>query len=114
MTETCTLNLKDIYHLWDGVYLSRSDVKMKCTTLKEKRYLILLRNVTLKKLLADVAGDYVIKTNYDAELGAVRYSSKTVAQIFDDIRKKTNLHCYFVAKTLYCGNVYSEKVQTEK
>ena len=82
--------------------------------LKRKTVSYSAKNVTLKKLLADVAGDYVIKTNYDAELGAVRYSSKTVAQIFDDIRKKTNLHCYFVAKTLYCGNVYSEKVQTEK
>ena len=72
------------------------------------------KNVTLKKLLADVAKGYEIKTNYDAELGAVRYSSKTVAEILNDIRKKTNLHCYFIGKVLYCGNVYSEKVDTEK
>ena len=55
-----------------------------------------------------------MKTNYDAELGAVRYSSRTVAEILNDIRKKTNLHCYFIGKVLYCGNVYSEKVDTEK
>lgn len=38
----------------------------------------------------------------------------TVAEILNDIRKKTNLHCYFIGKVLYCGNVYSEKVDTEK
>ena len=82
--------------------------------LKRKTVSYSAKNVTLKKLLADVAKGYEVKTNYDAELGAVRYSSKTVAEIFDDIRKKTNLHCYFIGKVLYCGNVYSEKVDTEK
>lgn len=82
--------------------------------LKRKTVSYSAKNVTLKKLLADVAKGYEIKTNYDAELGAVRYSSKTVAEILNDIRKKTNLHCYFIGKVLYCGNVYSEKVDTEK
>lgn len=82
--------------------------------LKRKTISYSAKSVTLKKLLADVAKGYEVKTNYDAELGAVRYSSKTVAEIFNDIRKKTNLRCYFVGKTLYCGNVYSEKVDTEK
>ena len=64
--------------------------------LKRKTVSYSAKNVTLKKLLADVAKGYEVKTNYDAELGAVRYSSSTVAEI------------------LYCGNVYSEKVDTEK
>lgn len=82
--------------------------------LKRKTISYSAKNVRLKKLLSDIVKGYEVKTNYDAELGAVRYSSKTVAQIFDDIRKKTNLHCYFIGKTLYCGNVYSEKSQTKK
>lgn len=82
--------------------------------LKRKTVSYSAKNVTLKKLLADVAKGYEVKTNYDAELGAVRYSSRTVAEILNDIRKKTNLHCYFIGKVLYCGNVYSEKVDTEK
>lgn len=82
--------------------------------LKRKTVSYSAKNIKLKKLLSDVAKGYEINTNYDAELGSVRYSSKTVAQIFDDIRKKTNLYCYFIGKTLHCGNVYSEKAQTEK
>ena len=30
---------------------------------------------------------------------------------FDDIEKKTGLYSYFVGKTLYCGNVYTDNVQ---
>jgi hypothetical protein len=59
--------------------------------LKRKTVSYSAKNVTLKKLLADVAKGYEVKTNYDAELGAVRYSSRTVAEILNDIRKKTNL-----------------------
>ena len=56
--------------------------------LKRKTVSYSAKNVTLKKLLADVAKGYEVKTNYDAELGAVRYSSRTVAEILNDIRKK--------------------------
>lgn len=82
--------------------------------LKRKTVSYSAKNVKLKKLLQDIAQGYEVKTNFDVELGAVRYSGKTVAQVLEDIRKKTNLHCYFVGKTLHCGNVYTENAQTEK
>ena len=50
--------------------------------LKRKTVSYSAKNVTLKKLLADVAKGYEVKTNYDAELGAVRYSSLSLIHIF--------------------------------
>lgn len=80
--------------------------------LKNKTVSYSKRNVTLAQLLKDLCGDYKVVTSFgDTELGAVRYSNMTVSAILDDIRKKTGLYSYFQGKTLYCGNVYSDKVQ---
>lgn len=70
------------------------------------------RSVTLGKLLKDLCKDYDIVTSFgDTELGAVRYSNMSVAAILEDVRKKTGLYSYFIGKTLYCGNVYSDKTE---
>lgn len=80
--------------------------------LKRKTVNYSKRSVTLEQLLKDLCGDYEVKTSFgDTELGAVRYSSMTVAAILEDVRKKTGLYSYFIGKTLYCGNVYTDKVQ---
>lgn len=70
------------------------------------------KTVTLKRLLTDVCKGYEINTSFgDTELGAVRYSKMKVSAILENIKKKTGLYCYFIGKTLYCGNVYSEKIE---
>lgn len=69
------------------------------------------KSVTLKQLLSDICKTYEISTAFgDTELGAVRYSNMKVSAILEDVRKKTGLYCYFVGKTLHCGNVYSDNV----
>lgn len=111
----------DLYPEFEGYIVSVSrgiPVTIRCEDemykLKRKTVSYSAPNVKLKKILQDIAKGYDVKTDFDVELGAVRYSNKTVAQILDDIRKKTNLYCYFIGKTLYCGNVYTEKAQSEK
>ena len=80
--------------------------------LKRKTVSYSKRNVTLKQLLQDLCGDYEVVTSFgETELGAVRYPNMTVSAILEDIRKKTGLYSYFKGKTLYCGNVYSDKVE---
>lgn len=111
----------DLYTEFEGYVVSVSrgiPITLRCEDemyrLKRKTVSYSAKNGKLKKLLQDVVKGYDVKTNFDAELGAVRYSNMTVAQILDDIRKKTNLYSYFIGKTLYCGNVYTEKAQSEK
>lgn len=80
--------------------------------LKRKTVSYSRKSVTLAQLIKDVAGGYDVVTSFgDTELGAVRYSAMTVSAILDDVKKKTGLYSYFIGKTLYCGNVYSDKAQ---
>lgn len=80
--------------------------------LKRKSVSYSKRSVTLGQLLKDLCGEYEVVTSFgDTELGAVRYANMSVSAILDDIRKNTGLYSYFIGKTLYCGNVYSDKVQ---
>lgn len=80
--------------------------------LKRKKVSYSKRSVKLGELLKDLCGEYEIVTSFgDTELGAVRYADMLVSQILEDVKKKTGLYSYFIGKTLYCGNVYTDKVQ---
>lgn len=80
--------------------------------LKRKKVSYSKRSVKLGELLKDLCGEYEIVTSFgDTELGAVRYAEMLVSQILEDVKKKTGLYSYFIGKTLYCGNVYTDKVQ---
>lgn len=80
--------------------------------LKRKKASYSKRSVKLGELLKDLCGEYEIVTSFgDTELGAVRYADMLVSQILEDVKKKTGLYSYFIGKTLYCGNVYTDKVQ---
>lgn len=80
--------------------------------LKRKKASYSKRSVKLGELLKDLCGEYEIVTSFgDTELGAVRYAEMLVSQILEDVKKKTGLYSYFIGKTLYCGNVYTDKVQ---
>lgn len=91
-------------------------VKLHCEDemykLKRRSVSYSKKSVTLGKLLADICPEYEIVTSFgDTELGAVRYSNVLVSAVLADIQKKTGLYSYFVGKTLYCGNVYTDNVQ---
>lgn len=91
-------------------------VKLHCEDemykLKRRSVSYSKKSVTLGKLLADLCPEYEIVTSFgDTELGAVRYSNVLVSAVLADIHKKTGLYSYFVGKTLYCGNVYTDNVQ---
>ena len=91
-------------------------VKLHCEDemykLKRRSVSYTKKSVTLGKLLADLCPEYEIVTSFgDTELGAVRYSNVLVSAVLADIQKKTGLYSYFVGKTLYCGNVYTDNVQ---
>lgn len=95
----------DLYPEFEGYIVSVSrgiPVTIRCEDemykLKRKTVSYSAPNAKLKKFLQDITKGYEVKTDFDVELGAVRYSNKTVAQILDDIRKKTNLYCYFIGK----------------
>lgn len=80
--------------------------------LKRKKVSYSKRSVKLGELLKDLCGEYEIVTSFgDTELGAVRYAEMLVSQILEDVKKKTGLYSYFIGKTLYCGNVYTDKVK---
>lgn len=80
--------------------------------LKRKKVSYSKRSVELGELLKDLCGEYEIVTSFgDTELGAVRYAEMLVSQILEDVKKKTGLYSYFIGKTLYCGNVYTDKVK---
>lgn len=80
--------------------------------LKRKKASYSKRSVKLGELLKDLCGEYEIVTSFgDTELGAVRYADMLVSQILEDVKKKTGLYSYFIGKTLYCGNVYTDKVK---
>lgn len=91
-------------------------VKLHCEDemykLKRRSVSYSQKSVTLGQLLDDLCPEYEIVTSFgDTELGAVRYSNVLVSAVLSDIQKKTGLYSYFVGKTLYCGNVYTDNVQ---
>lgn len=108
----------DLHQEFEGYIISVSrgvPIVIRCEDemyhLKRKTVSYSKKSVTLKQLLTDVCGGYEVNTVFgDTELGAVRYSNMKVSAILEDVRKKTGLYSYFIGKTLYCGNVYSEKV----
>lgn len=103
---------------FEGYILSVSrgiPITIKCEDemykLKRKTVKYSKKSVTLGQLLADVAEGYEVKTSFgDTELGAVRYADKRVSEIFDDLQK-LGFYTYFIGRKLYCGDVYSDKVQ---
>lgn len=91
-------------------------VKLHCEDemykLKRRSVSYSKKSATLGKLLADLCPEYEIVTSFgETELGAVRYSNVLVSSVLADIQKKTGFYSYFVGKTLYCGNVYTDNVQ---
>lgn len=103
---------------FEGYILSVSrgiPITVKCEDemykLKRKTVSYSKKSVTLKQLLNDIAEGYEVKTSFgDTEIGAVRYANKRVSEIFDDLQK-LGFYTYFIGKTLYCGDVYSDKVE---
>ena len=103
---------------FEGYILSVSrgiPITVKCEDemyrLKRKTVSYSRKSVTLGQLLKDVAQGYEVKTSFgDTELGAVRYAGKRVSEIFDDLQK-LGFYTYFIGKTLYCGDVYSDKTE---
>ena len=70
--------------------------------LKRKTVSVSREKCTLKQLLTAVAPGYKIQCD-DMSVGSVRYDSKLVTEIFDDLKQKMQLHTYFKGKTLVCG-----------
>lgn len=91
-----------VLHLEDEMY------KLKRKTVKYSS-----PNAKLEELLKDIAPDYQIDAYAGVELGAVRYSNVTAAQVLEDIQKKTGLYSYFKNKTLRCGKVYGDDAKAE-
>lgn len=91
-----------VLHLEDEMY------KLKRKTVKYSS-----PNAKLEDLLKSVAPGYQIDVYTGVELGAVRYSNVTAAQVLEDIQKKTGLYSYFEYKTLRCGKVYGDEAKAE-
>lgn len=109
----------ELYEEFQG-YIQRLErgipIKIHCEDemyrLKRKTVNYSKRSVTLGRMLEELCAGYEIVTSFgETELGAVRYSGMTVAAILEDVKKKTGLYSYFIGKTLYCGNVYSDKAE---
>lgn len=81
--------------------------------LKRKTVKYASPNAKLEELLKSIAPDYPIDAYTGVELGAVRYSNVTAAQVLEDIQKKTGLYSYFENKTLRCGKVYGDDAKAE-
>lgn len=81
--------------------------------LKRKTVKYSSANAKLSDVLKAIAPGYQIDAYEGVELGAVRYSNVTAAQVLEDIQKKTGLYSYFENKTLKCGKIYGDDAKTE-
>lgn len=71
------------------------------------------KSVKLEDLLKSVAPGYEIDCYSGVELGKVRYSKVTPAQVLEDIQKKTGLYSYFDLKKLVVGKIYGDDAVRE-
>ncbi len=70
--------------------------------LKRRTVSISKERCALKQLLQKIAPDYKVDCE-DTQLGDVRYSNITVAQILEDLKEKAGLYSFFRGKTLVVG-----------
>ena len=77
--------------------------------LKRSTINVSLKNARLEDLLKVIAPGYEIDCYEGIELGNVRYTSITAAQVLEDIQKKTGLRSYFDGKVLKCGKIYADQ-----
>lgn len=88
-------------------------VKIQCEdemyALKRRTVSVSLKGAQLKTLLREVAVGYEVDCYEGVELGTVRYSNVTAAQVLEDVAKKTGLRAYFDGKVLRCGKVYGDQ-----
>ena len=67
---------------------------------------ISLKETSLKNLLAQIVTGYAVEA--DAwDLGPVRYSKTTVAQVLEKLRQNYGLYSFMRGKTLVCGKSYT-------
>ena len=68
-----------------------------------------VQTCALPILLKKIAPGYQLDFYEGVELGNVRYSNVTAAQVLEDIQKKTGLRSYFDGKVLKCGKIYADQ-----
>jgi ATP-dependent Clp protease adapter protein ClpS len=64
------------------------------------------KSVTLSKLLADIMPAEIAYKAVSRQLGGLRYSKVTVAQILKDLKEHQGVHSYIRNGKLYCGWAY--------
>lgn len=88
-------------------------VKIQCEdemyALKRRTVSVSLKGAQLKTLLREIASGYEVDCYDGVELGTVRYSNVTAAQVLEDVVKKTGMRAYFDGKVLRCGKVYGDQ-----
>lgn len=105
----------DLYTEFTGYVTTVSagiPVKLRCEdemfALKRKTVNVSLQSTTLEKLLKAIAPGYDVEC-YDVEIGSVRYSGVTAAQVLEDITRKTGLRACFIDGVLHCGKISGER-----
>lgn len=77
--------------------------------LKRNTVSVSIKNAKLEDLLKKIAPGYETDCYEGVELGTVRYTNVTAAQVLEDIQKKTGLRSYFDGKVLRCGKIYADQ-----
>lgn len=76
--------------------------------LKQVPVNISLRKTTLDALLKAIVPSKYIIDAFPVELGTVRYSKTTLAQVLDKIKQDYNLYSYMDGNKLVVGKIYSD------
>lgn len=77
--------------------------------LKRRTVSVSLKGARLETLLQEIAPGYRVDCYDGVELGTVRYSNVTAAQVLENVAKKTGMRAYFDGKVLRCGKVYTDQ-----
>lgn len=78
--------------------------------LKRRTVSVSMKNTNLKTLLQEIAPGYKIDCYDGVELGSVRYTNISAAQVLEEVGKKTGMRAYFDGKVLRCGKVYGDQI----
>lgn len=76
--------------------------------LKQVPVNVSLRKATLDQLLKEIVPSGYSVDAFPIELGSVRYSRTTLAQVLDKIKQDYNLYSYMDGKKLIVGKIYSD------
>lgn len=71
-------------------------------------------NITLEKLLKDIAPGYEIDANEGEQLGSVRFSETTVSEVLEKLQQEKGIYSYFKSGKLISGKIYADDTDVEK